>query len=360
MIYGPIMQKNITIKNIAHAADVHVSTVSRALSQNSQASLSPAVVTKIRKLAKEMGYRPNRMASGLRTKRTMTVGIIIPDIENTLFPPIVRGIESVLEPAGYASILVNTDDNAEREHKLFNLLIDRGVDGIIDAAVTRLDKIYERMSHEIAIVTANRMIEGSGIPAVINDDSGGIRMVFRKLYEIGHRHIAHISGPMSLSTGVQRRAAFEVTCKAIDLHVPQSMIVTAQRYSEEEGQRCAAEVIGNNPDVTALLCANDRLAIGAIEAAAKMGLRCPDDISVTGFNDIPFLELMTPALTTVKILQFDVGQISAETLLKKMTEPTAPVPEKMIMPVMIIERDSVAPPKQNKAQKLKRKMKEIT
>ena len=336
------MRKTGTMRDLTCGAGVHVSTVSRALSPPSRASTSLEVVRKIQKLAETMGYRPNRVASGLRTKRTTSVGIMIPDIENTLFSPILRAVESVLEPAGYASFLVNT----ERGRTLFNLLIDRVVDCIIAAAVTRVDRISENIPRELAIVTVNRMIEEFRIPAITNDDSEEIQINLRKIYDIGHRRIAHISGPIDLSTGVQRRAAFETASQSMCLRIPQLMIVAAQRYSKEEGQRCGAEVLANNPDITALLCANDRLAIGAIEAITKMSLSCPDDISVTGFNDVPFLELMTPALTTVRTLQFEVGRIPAETLLKKMTDPAAPVPETMIMPVMIVERDSVAAPKQ--------------
>ena len=164
------------------------------------------------------------------------------------------------------------------------------------------------------------MIEEFRIPAITNDDSEEIQINFRKIYDIGHRRIAHISGPIDLSTGVQRRAAFETASQSMCLRIPQLMIVAAQRYSEEEGQRCAAEVLANNPDITALLCANDRLAIGAIgaiEAITKMSLSCPDDISVTGFNDVPFLELMTPALTTVRTLQFEVGRIPSRNAAEK-------------------------------------------
>ena len=311
------MRKTGTMRDLTCGAGVHVSTVSRALSPPSRASTSLEVVRKIQKLAEMMGYRPNRVASGLRTKRTTSVGIMIPDIENTLFSPILKAVESVLEPTGYASFLVNTDDNTERGRTLFNLLIDRVVDCIIAAAVTRVDRISENIPRELAIVTVNRMIEEFRISAITNDDSEEIQINFRKIYDIGHRRIAHISGPINLSTGVQRRAAFETASQSMCLRIPQLMIVDAQRYSEEEGQRCAAEVLANNPDITALLCANDRLAIGAIEAITKMSLSCPDDKSVTGFNDVPFLELMTPALTTVRTLQFEVGRIPSRNAAEK-------------------------------------------
>ena len=172
------MKKNITIKDVAKETGVHVSTVSRALSPNARSSLSSEVVERIKNKAAQMGYRPNLVASGLRTNRTMTVGIVIPDITNSLFPPIVRGVESVLEEAGYASILVNTDGDGKREERLLDLLLERGVDGIIDAAVTSQDKKVTSIYERVPIITANRMVFGSGIPAVINDDAAGIKKMF--------------------------------------------------------------------------------------------------------------------------------------------------------------------------------------
>ena len=338
------MKKSVTIKDVAKATGVHVATVSRALSPNARGLVSAEVVARIRETAESMGYRPNRVAAGLRTRRTMTVGVMIPDITNTLFPPIVRGMESVLEPAGYASILVNTDNDPDREARLFDVLLQRGVDGIIDVAVTHMDPHLVRISEEIAVVTANRMVEGSGIPSVVNDDAGGIRMMLQRLYDAGHRVICHIAGPEDLSTGIQRREAFETAAKGLDLKLPGTAVIAAERYNEDEGSRCALCALESSPDVTALLCANDRLAIGAIDAVASLGLKCPEDISVTGFNDIPFLDLIPPGLTTVQVLQFDVGRIAAEILLKRMTEPDARVPETTIMPVSIVDRNSIAPP----------------
>ena len=357
------MKKSVTIKDVARETGVHVATVSRALSPNARALLSAEVVARIRKTADAMGYRPNRVAAGLRTRRTMTVGVMIPDITNTLFPPIVRGMEGALEPAGYASILVNTDNDPDREARLFDVLMQRGVDGIIDAAVTHMNPHLERLAMEVPIVTANRMVEGSGIPSVINDDAGGIRMMLQRLFDAGHRNVCHIAGPADLSTGIQRREAFETAAKGLDLKPPDTTMIVAERYNEDEGSRCALAALEDSPHVTALLCANDRLAIGAIDAIASLGLKCPEDISVTGFNDIPFLDLIAPGLTTEQILQFDVGRIAAEILLKRMTEPDARVPETTIMPVSIIDRNSIAPPKPGRGRKMRasgrsRKMKQ--
>ena len=337
------MTKPVTLKDIARETGVHVSTVSRALDPNTRTALTEEVVERVQAAAERMGYRPNRLASGLRTKRTLTVGLMLPDIANTLFPPIVRGAESVLEPKGYASIIVNTDGDREREGKLVDVLLQRGVDGIIHAAPYRSDpRMIEVHRQGMPMVTVNRQIENSRIPAVVNDDSGGIAEMLHYLHKAGHRRIAHIAGPQSLSTGRERTEAFREIAQELGLDLPEEAISTAIHYDEDEGRRCTSELLDSGWKFTAILCANDRLALGSIDELGANGLSCPKDISVAGFNDIPFLDHIPPGLTTIRVQQFDVGRIGAELLLRMMTEPDASVPMKTIFPVKLIERGSVA------------------
>jgi LacI family transcriptional regulator len=340
------MSKTVTLKDIARETGVHVSTVSRALDPDAHKSLTGEVVERVRQTAERMGYRRNRLASGLRTKRTMTVGMMLPDITNTLFPPIVRGVESILEPKGYASIIVNTDSDPDRETKMVEVLMERGVDGIIDAAAHRADpRIVELAQQGIPIVTVNRQIDGSAIPSVVNDDAEGIRLMLRHLYDNGHRRIAHIAGPQSLSTGLLRLRTFEQTARDLGLDLPREATVLASRFDEEEGRRCTDHLLRQTWKFTAILCANDRLALGALDMLQKRGLTCPGDISVTGFNDLPFLDLVPPGLTTIRVQQFDVGRLAAELLMKMMNDPKAPIPTTTILPVKMIQRGSVARPK---------------
>ena len=158
-----------------------------------------------------------------------------------------------------------------------------------------------------------------------------------------------LAGPALLSTSIARRQAFEAAMHPLGLPANADVVAVSDNYTEDEGSRCAEYLLDKQPEVTALLCPNDRLAIGAIDALQGRGLSCPADVSITGFNDIPFLDLIPPGLTTVQILQFDLGRIAAEILLKRMTEPDARVPETTIMPVSIIERGSIAPPRNGRA-----------
>jgi LacI family transcriptional regulator len=227
------MRNAVTLKDVARETGVHVSTVSRALGPNAHNTLTEQVITRVRDAAARMGYVPNRLASGLRTNRTMTVGMMIPDITNPVFPPMVRGVESVLEPLGYASIIVNTDNLVEREQRLADILRERGVDGIIHAAVLRHDpRIDAIVAQGTPVVTANRSMESPDIPAVVNDDAHGIHLMLRHMYDLGHRAITHIAGPEELSTGQIRRQAFIEAAEGLGLHLPDGAIARTDRFDE--------------------------------------------------------------------------------------------------------------------------------
>lgn len=343
---GDLMNKRVTLKDIAHATGVHVSTVSRALDPKRDTPLTDDVVLRIRQAAEKLGYRPNRIASSLRTQRTMTIGVMIPDITNMIFPPIVRGIESVMEPLGYASIIVNTDSQRGREQRLVEILQDRGVDGIIHTAVLLEDPTIERAAGAgLPVVTLNRRIEGTHIPYIINDEAAGISAVFNLLYDLGHRHIAHLAGPQLLSTGQLRLNAFRAAAADRGLDAKAMTIVEAAQFHETDGRRSASEILLRAPETTAILCANDRLALGAIDHCRNVGLSCPADISITGFNDMPLLELIPPRLTTVRIQQFEAGAAAARLMAAILAGQGEDVPVETILPVLLVERDSVAAPR---------------
>lgn len=339
------MQKRVTLKDIADAAGVHISTASRALDPNSKTTLSKHVEQKIKDVANQLGYRRNRIAAGLRTNRTMSVGVMIPDITNTLFPPFVRGIDSYLEPNGYTSILVNTDNIREREARLIEVLRERGVDGIISVAARRDDpEIDEVVQQGVPVVTLNRRLDKSLVPYVVNDEISGIYLSLQHLYDLGHRKIGHIAGPEALSTGQSRAEAFGAGCKRLGLKYLPGYMAFSENYDESEGERCAIQVLTKHPDISALLCANDRLAIGAYSGIRSLGLSVPHDVSVTGFNNSPMLELIPPKLTTIHIQKFEAGRAAAELLLKLINgEINGPVGT--VLPVELIERDSTCPPK---------------
>jgi LacI family transcriptional regulator len=335
------MRKVPTLKDIAREIGVHPSTVSRALDPETRATLTADVIEKVRLAADRLGYRPNRMAASLRTSRSMTIGVMIPDITNMIFPPILRGVESVLESRGYAALVVSTDNIPEREARLVEVLRERGVDGIIHAAVQRLNPLIPRIVREgTPVVTVNRRVDGASIPAIVNDEMGGMRLLADHLQSFAHREVAHIAGPNSSSTGQERLIALQLTLS--DRNMSLVAVAEAGRYDELEGVRCTRSLLTADTQFTAIICANDRLALGAIEALREAGLRCPEDISVTGYNDMPLIDRIQPALTTIRIQSFATGQAAAHALYALIRGEGETVPLETIMPVEIVIRNSVA------------------
>jgi LacI family transcriptional regulator len=336
-------KRRATLKSVAEAVGVHVSTVSRALDPKTSHLITSELTERITATARELGYRPNAIAYSLRTKRSRTIGVILPDIMNPIFPPIVRGIEDVLVKAGYAALVVNTDHDIEKEAQHVDMLRARGVDGLIVASVELQDYSFAGLAESLPIVAVNRLGETPGLSAVINDEVAGISAVVDHLAALGHRRIAHIAGPSALSTGAARAAAFRARVAELGLDGDPSLVVEATRFRESEGRRLCEVLLAGTPP-TAIVAGNDLLALGAIEGLHARGLSCPGDISVTGYNDMPFVDRLPPPLTTVRIRSYDTGRRAAEIVLQQIETPVAdrrPVFE--MLSVELIVRASSGP-----------------
>jgi LacI family transcriptional regulator len=199
----------VTLKDVAALAGVHPATASRALNPDTSLLVSEETASRIRAAASSLGYRPNPVARSLRTRRSHTVGVLIPDINNPLFPPIVRGIEDRLAADGYVALIGNTDSDDERERLLFELMRARHVDGFVFAtAHLRSSLLAEAAAAGLPVVLVNRRAEGYGFPSVSVDNERGIAMAVSHLVSLGHRRIAHIAGPQDVSTGLSRYRGF--------------------------------------------------------------------------------------------------------------------------------------------------------
>jgi LacI family transcriptional regulator len=340
------MKRRATLKDVARASGVHLSTVSRALNPRTESLLTPEVVERVRKISRELDYTPNAAAHSLRTNRTRTIGIVVPDITNPVFPPIIRGIEDAVAERGYLAIVANTDSRLNKEAEVAHLLRARGVDGLIVASVERVDEAISRMSAEgLPIVTVNRRVDDPAVSSVVNHEEAGIRDVLGHLASLGHRAIAHIAGPQALSTGVERYRAFEANRRVFALDPDPRLVAFAAAFNEDEGSARTEELINRRAVFSAIVCANDRLAIGAIAALRRHGLDCPRDVSVTGYNDMPLVDRLSPALTTVRIQQYDVGFDAAHMLLEMIETPASQRrPRHLIRPVDLVVRDSTGMP----------------
>ncbi len=337
-------RRRITLRDVADRAGVHASTVSRALNPDKSGMVTPVVARRVTDAAEQLGYRPNPIASSLRTNRTFTIGIVIPDVTNPLFPPIIRGIEDTLAPAGYTAIIANTDNDPDRERLTVERMRERRVDGLILATARRKDGLIETCQRDdIPLVLVNRTIDGAGVACIVNDEALGMKLVVDHMVALGHSKIAYVGGPNHLSTGHLRNRGFRRAMRQAGITPDPDLIVLAENFSEEPGRLAFTDLMARRELFTALIAANDLLALGCLDAFAEAGLRCPRDVSLSGFNDMPFLSRLTPPLTTVRISHYHMGTRAAESILDLVKQAELPVQRLLLEPQLII-RKSTAPP----------------
>lgn len=334
--------KRPTIQDVAQRAAVHSSTVSRVMNERTAHMVTAEVAERVRRIARELGYRPDPVASGLRAGRSQTIGVLIPDLSNPVFPPILRGIEETLAAAGYIAIIANTDNDAKRASEALERLSARRVDGLIIATARRGDAtldVCEQLG--LPVVLVNRTRDKARASAVINDDEAGIALAVEHLVALGHKRIAHLAGPAQLSTGASRREGFVAALARHSLPTGAPMIVEASRYEIDAGRDAATALLSKHKRITAIVSANDLLALGCYDALHARGLRCPADVSVIGFNDMPFADRFDPPLTTVRIPHRTMGVEAARLLLAEMGNAQAPKLEIKLKPELVV-RSSTA------------------
>lgn len=334
----------MTIRDVARLAEVHPGTVSRALNEQTRVLVNQDTAERVLRAAEQLGYRPNPIARGLKTNRSYTVGVLIPDLTNPLFPPIMRGIEDRLGDAGYTSLIVNTDNDPERERSQMEAMRDRQVDGFI-AATARLDVelLAELAAGGAPVVLVNRSLEDASIPAVTVNDRQGIGLAVEHVVGLGHVRIGHVAGPQNLSTGHRRYLGFLETMQRHGLPAPAEHVVFAQAFTEAEGARACADLLEQASGVSAIVAANDRLAIGCYDALEARGLSCPEDVSIVGFNDMPFVDRLRPPLTSVRVPQREIGTVAADLLLEQLSNGSRLSREILLEPTLVV-RKSTAPP----------------
>src|SRR5262252_6049910 len=286
-------ERPVTLRDVAARAGVHPATASRALNPETRLLVREDTARRVLEAAESLGYHPNPVARSLRTRRSNTVGVLIPDLTNPLFPPIVRALEDRLAAAGYVALIGNTDGDGERERLVFQQMRARHVDG---------------------------MAQDHSLDSVSVDNERGMRMAVAHLAAEGHTRIAHIAGPQEVSTGLSRYRGFISAMEAHGLEADPDLIITAKAFSIEEGLRCTRALLERRSSCTAVAAANDMLAVGCFAALEEAGLNCPADLSVVGFNDIPFIDRLRPPLTTIRFPHYQVGTEAAQLLLELISD----------------------------------------
>jgi DNA-binding LacI/PurR family transcriptional regulator len=310
------MSRQLSIKDIARLARVSHPTVSRAL-QNSPL-VNPATAAKIRKIAEAAGYRPSAVARGLVTRRTRTVGLVVTTVADPFAGEVACGIEQAAHDHGYAVFLANSNADAEHERKVVQALAERRVDGIIVTS-SRVGSDYLPMLAQLNVpmVLVNDQYPGEFVHSVMIANEEGSRAATDHLIELGHRRIAYVGDRSGYQTDTERLEGYKQALAEAGIEFASELVVLGD--GRPEGALAAVDGLMKIADPpTAVCCYNDMTALGAMRAIRARALRVPEDVSVTGFDDLFFSEYLEPPLTTVRQPMRRMGEMAMENLLKLM------------------------------------------
>jgi LacI family transcriptional regulator len=295
-----------TIRDVARASGVHISTVSRTFS--APHLVNPETRSRVLATAEMLGYRPNRAARALITGRTHNIGLIVADIANPFFPPLIKAAESQARQRDYHIFVADTNEDASVEEELV-LALAKQVDGVLLCSPRMSNSLIEQLSREVPLVMINRLV--AGLPAVVMDVGQGARLAVEHLVGLGHRELALLGGPRGSWTNREIRRAATAAARAADV----SLTVLGPNLPTEDGGGAAAELV-RRTGATAVLAYNDLMAIGLIEELDRLGVRVPEEVSVVGIDDIALSRRTRPKLTTVATPTAAAGRTAVDMLLQ--------------------------------------------
>ncbi|QKW36751.1 LacI family DNA-binding transcriptional regulator [Actinomadura sp. NAK00032] len=315
----------VTIRDVARACGVHVSTVSRTFSAPHMVNAETR--TRVLTAAEELGYRPNRAARSLTTGRTGNLGLIVADLANPFFPPLIKAAQAAARARDYHLFVADTDEDPAKEEDLV-LAFSKQVDGLVLCSPRASNKALEKLVETIPSVLVNRRLRG--VTTVVMDVARGARTAMEHLAGLGHRRVALVSGPAgSWTSGEIRKAVADVP--GLD-----TIVIGPNAPTGEGGTAVAAEVAASG--VTGVLAYNDLVAIGLIEGLDELGVSVPGDVSVIGIDDSITGRLYRPKLTTVAMPTADAGRMAVDLLITSMSAAT-------LLETHLVVRETTAPPK---------------
>lgn len=339
---------SVTITQVARAARVSVATVSRVL--NAKGPAREATRRRVLEAARRMGYIPHGGARSLITRRTDTVGVLLPDLFGEFYSELIRGLDVTARRAGYHLLVTSShSDRAEIE------LVLRAMRGRVDGLVVMSPAVDARalevnLTDGLPVVLLNCRVAGSAFDAVNLDNLGGARAMVRHLVSLGHRRIAFVTGPRANVDAQERLRGYRAGLRAAGLATPRALELAGD-FGESSGYEAGRRALGLRPRPTAVFAANDAMAVGVLSALRAAGLRVPDDVAVTGFDDIPIARFLSPPLTTVRVGIADLGVQAAERLIAavKSGRPQRGRQER-VATHLVVRRSCGAPPPEDGAE----------
>lgn len=332
-------QQPVTLKDLAKALNVSPSTVSRALKDSHE--ISDETKQAVWRLAQKLNYQPNLIAQRLLSRRSYTVGVIVPEISYYFNSEAIRGIEDVLLQEGYNLTICQTHESYDREVQHCENLLANRVDGIISSISGETQQLtHFRRIRELGIplVLFDRGFNVPHVSKVMIDNEAAAATGVAHLIATGCRRIAFLMGPANLPIANARKRGYLRALAAAGLPADPARIAHCA-FSTDMGLAAALQLLQLSPRPDALFAINDRIGVGVLAAARQLGLHVPDDLSVLGFNDEPYSALLSPGLTTILQPAYQMGQEAARMFLRQLEQPDAP-PETRILPTKLVLRES--------------------
>jgi LacI family transcriptional regulator len=330
----PFLQSRVTELDVARAAGVSRSTVSRIL--NGTARVTPDKREAVEAAIRRLNYRPDHAARSLKMGMTMTVGVLVQDIESPFFTRLLRGIEEGLAGSGYVSIIVTGHWNPAEEEERIRLLMARRVDGLVVLAGHLADDRIVAFAEHQPVVVIGRTLSGPAVDGVWLDQFEVGRMATRHLLSSGHRRIAHIAGPPEQADAVERCAGYVKALEEFGL-APDPALIMQGDFMETGGLLAMNRLLDGGVAFSAVFAANDQTAYGARMSMHRRGLRVPDDFSLIGVDDLPAAAVATPAQTTVRQPLYELGRYAASSLLRMLGHDVALVE---VPPLELVVRET--------------------
>jgi LacI family transcriptional regulator len=329
-----------TLLDVAKRAGVAPITVSRVI--NNSGYFSAETRTRVEEAIKELGYVPNVLARGLRSKRTNTLALMVTDITNPYFTLMARGVEDAAGAANYTVIYCNTDESELKEVKYANIMAQRQVDGVLLVPACGNSQTTQYLkSKDIKVVIVDRQVSGIDADFVRADSIDGARQITNLLINKGHERIVAITGPSTVSTSLDRVVGYQLALKEAGLQNYET--VHYGSFTQQNGYESTLEAMQANPKPTAIFAANNFILLGVIKALRELNLVVPDDISVVGFDDFPESMLIKPFFTVVIQPAYEMGRLAAELIIDRIANTLPEDYQELVLPTDIIERESCGP-----------------
>ena len=327
-----------TISDVAKRAGVAPVTVSRVI--NKASNVSAVTRERVERAIADLGYVPSGVAQSLRSKRTRSLALLVPDITNAFWTTVARGVEDAAQSQGYSVLLCNTDEDVTKQLRYLDVVVSQRVDGVIiapyDSDIKNLGKLPER---RIPTVVIDRHINGWDVDTVSGDSISGARALVQHLIGLGHTRIAMITGAAETSTAADRVAGYQFALTEAGLPIDLNLIKYGE-FRAESGERLTGQVLAENPPPTAIFAANNAIATGVVDALEKRGLHTPQDIALVVFDDLPNTSHFFPFFTVAVQPAYEIGVNAAQLLLSRLEAEVSLQPRQVVLPTRLIVRQS--------------------